>query len=227
MTRHLLRLAALGAAVLVTHASAAAQELPPPLPWGIDGAQVTAALEAKEMRVVFSRPRRDVHAASHNRQLQAVAVLTNDSLVGLVYFRPENAQLNAVDLFTQAASLAQRAHGPPLCRRSDLAVWTLDGGRLEVRLRRALGDAAPGAEVRYVGPGYAEEMARRAASRPSTPRSSVAAGGRGPRLLGTPVAPAEPAPAAVSVADAATEQGEDAAAGEPQPSAPDTCAASA
>lgn len=150
------------------------------------------------MRVILARAGRDVHAASPNRHLQAVAILNNDSLVGLVYFHPENAHLNALELFTQAASHAERAHGPPLCRASGLAVWPLEHARLEVRLRRAMGDAAPGAEIRYVGPGYAEEMARRNASRPPpVPRTASRAStrGSGPRLLGAPVDSVRPEPA--------------------------------
>ena len=90
--------------------------------------------------------------------------------MGLVYFHPENAVLNAYDLFRQATSRAEAVHGPPFCRKSDLAVWTLENARLEVRLRRAVGDGAPGAEIRYIGPGYAEEVARRTSARPTTPR---------------------------------------------------------
>lgn len=210
MTKQLLRLAVAGAAVIVPHAPLPAQAaapvpavaqdlLPAALPWGINGAQVSAALEASDLRVMLTRAGREVHAASPNRLLQAIAILRGDSLVGLVYFHPENAALNALDLFTQAASRAERVHGPPFCRKSDLAVWRLDSLRLEVRLRRSVGDGAPGAEIRYIGPGYAEEMARRRTARPATPRpSSTARSSSGPRLLGTPVpppAPAEPAPA--------------------------------
>ncbi|HYR08784.1 MAG TPA: hypothetical protein VEQ60_13470, partial [Longimicrobium sp.] len=115
-------------------------------------------------------------------------------LVGLVYFHPENAALRAYDLFTQAISRVERTHGPPFCRRSDLAVWTLDSARVEVRLRRSVGDGAPGAEIRYIGPGYVEEMARRTTSRRSTPRPASTGRSSGPRLLGSPVPP--PAPAA-------------------------------
>ena len=204
MTNSVQRFAAIAAAVILAHAPAAAQEpLPPVLPWGISGAQVATHLEEKELRVHLTRAGRDVHAASPNRQTQAVAILTNDSLVGLIYFHPENAQHNAPDLFTLAASQAERAHGPPLCRRSNLAVWTLEQGILEVRLRRSAGDGSPGAEIRYLGPGYAEEMARRTAPRPSTPRRAASQPARsGPRLLGTavdsvqPPAPPEPAPTA-------------------------------
>lgn len=197
MTNVVLRFAAVAAAVVLAHAPAAAQEpLPPPLPWGINGEQVATQLEAKELRVHLKRAGRDVHAASLNRQTQAVAILTNDSLVGLIYFHPENAMHNAPDLFTLAASQAERAHGPPLCRRSNLAVWTLEQGILEVRLRRSTGDGAPGAEIRYIGPGYAEEMARRTAPRPSSQRraSSRPAARSGPRLLGTPADSVEPPP---------------------------------
>ena len=200
MTKHLLRLAAVAAAAIALHAPARAQDsLPAPLPWGINATQVSAELEAKELRVMLTRAGREVHAASQNRQLQAVAILKSDSLVGLVYFHPENAALNAYDLFAQAASRAEAAHGPPFCRKSDLAVWTLDSLRLEVRLRRSVGDGAPGAEIRYIGPGYVEEMARRTTARRSTPRPSTArASSSGPRLLGTPVPPPpapEPTPA--------------------------------
>jgi hypothetical protein len=207
MTKHLLRLAAAGAALIALHAPARAQDsIPSPLPWGISGAQVSAALEAEELDVIMMRDGRDVHAASPNRHLQAVAILKSDSLVGLVYFHPENAVLNAYDLFTQAISRVERSHGPPFCRRSDLAVWTLENARLEVRLRRSVGDGAPGAEIRYIGPGYVEEMARRAAVRRSTPRPATTGRASGPRLLGTPVPPPpapEPAPAPAAPAPAA------------------------
>lgn len=206
MTKHLLRIVAAGAALIALHSPALSQapvpvaaqdSLPPPLPWGINGAQVSAALEAKQMRVITVRAGRDVHAASANRHLQAVAILKSDSLVGLVYFHPENATLNAYDLFTQAILRVERTHGAPFCRRSDLAVWTLDNARLEVLLRRSVGDGAPGAEIRYIGPGYAEEMARRTTARRSTPRPSSTRRPSGPRLLGAPVPPppaSEPAP---------------------------------
>ncbi|HEX2209788.1 MAG TPA: hypothetical protein VHG93_19055 [Longimicrobium sp.] len=206
MTKHLLRLAAAGAAVIALHVPALAQapvpvvvqdSLPAPLPWGINGAQVAAALEAGDFRVMAARAGRDVHASSANRHLQAVAILKSDSLVGLVYFHPENAALNALQLFTQTVARVEAVHGPPFCRKSDLAVWTLENARLEVRLRRSVGDGAPGAEIRYIGPGYVEEMSRRTAHRPGTPRPSSTARSSGPRLLGTPVAPpapAEPAP---------------------------------
>ncbi|HEU0300798.1 MAG TPA: hypothetical protein VFR37_15155 [Longimicrobium sp.] len=215
MTKPLLRFAAIGAAVLVVHPAKAQDSLPPLLPWGINGAEVATQLEAEELRVVLTRAGRDVHAASPNRHLQAIAILKSDSLVGLVYFHPENAQLNALELFTQAASRAERAHGPPFCRKSDLAVWALENVRLEVRLRRSVGDGAPGAEIRYIGPGYAEEVARRASSRPapSPRRSTTSSASSGPRLLGTPVAPPEPAAAPV-------------AAPTPAAAAPDPCTAS-
>jgi hypothetical protein len=210
MTNVLLRFAAVAAAVVLVHAPAAAQEpLPESLPWGINGEQVAAQLEAKELRVHLTRAGRDVHAASANRHTQAVAILKNDSLVGLIYFQPENSQHNAPDLFSLAASQAERTHGPPLCRKSDLAVWTLEQGILEVRLRRPMGDGASGAEIRYIGPGYADEVARRSAPRPSTPRRAPAAAARsGPRLLGTsvdsvpPPPPVEPAVAAEPVESA-------------------------
>lgn len=196
MTNVVLRFAAVAAAMVLVHAPAAAQEpLPPVLPWGINGEQVSAQLEAKELRVHMTRAGRDVHAASPNRQTQAVAILTNDSLVGLIYFRPENAVHNAPDLFSLAATQAEQAHGPPLCRRSNLAVWTLEQGILEVRLRRSAGDGAPGAEIRYIGPGYAAEMARRITPRSSTARRATPArapGGR--RLLGTPADSVQPSP---------------------------------
>jgi hypothetical protein len=205
MTNVVLRFAAVAAAAILAHAPAAAQELPPVLPWGINGEQVSAQLEAKELRVHLTRAGRDVHAASPNRLTQAVAILTNDSLVGLIYFHPENAQHNAPDLFSFAAMQAERAHGPPLCRRSNLAVWTLEQGILEVRLRRSAGDGAPGAEIRYIGPGYAEEMARRTTPRPSTARRATPArSSSGRRLLGAPAdsvqapPPPEPAPAPVA-----------------------------
>jgi hypothetical protein len=213
MTKHLLRFAAVGAALIALHAPVRAQapapavaqdSLPAPLPWGISGAAVSAALEAQALDVVLMRAGRDVHAASANRHLQAIAILKSDSLVGLVYFHPENASLNASDLFRQATSRAEATHGPPFCRRSDLAVWTLENARLEVRLRRAVGDGAPGAEIRYIGPGYADEMARRTTARRSTPRPASTGRTSGPRLLGSPVPPppaagrelAAPAPAA-------------------------------
>lgn len=216
MTKHLLRFAVAGAALVALHGPARAQDtLPAPLPWGINGAQVSAALQAKELTVVLTRAGRDVHAASANRHLQAVAILKSDSLVGLVYFHPENASLNAHDLFTQAAARTEQAHGPPFCRRSGLAVWTLDSMRIEVRLRRSVGDGAPGAEIRYIGPGYADEMARRTTARRSTPRPPSTARSSGPRLLGSPVpppAPAEPdsavaAPTLATDADACVASG--------------------
>lgn len=199
MTNVLLRFAAVAAAVVLAHPAAAQEPLPELLPWGINGEQVAAQLEAKELRVHLTRAGRDVHAASDNRHTQAVAILRNDSLVGLIYFHPENSQHNAPDLFSLAASQAERTHGPPLCRKSDLAVWTLEQGILEVRLRRPAGDGASGAEIRYIGPGYAEEVARRAAPRPSTRRTPAPAARSGPRLLGTaadsvpPPPPVEPA----------------------------------
>jgi hypothetical protein len=203
MIKPLLRFAAAGAAVIALHSPARAQEsLPAPLPWGIDGAAVSAALEARDLHVVLTRAGRDVHAASPNRQLQAVAILRSDSLVGLVYFHPENAALNAYDLFRQAAWRAEQTHGPPFCRKSDLAVWTLENARLEVRLRRSVGDGAPGAEIRYIGPGYADEMARRTASRRATPRPPSSGRSPGPRLLGTPVPPPAPEPAPTPAAPA-------------------------
>lgn len=207
MTKHLLHFAAIGAAVIALHAPARAQDsLPAPLPWGISATAVSTALEARELRVMLTRAGREVHAASPNRHLQAIAILKSDSLVGLVYFHPENAALNAYDLFTQASSRAEAAHGPPFCRRSGLAVWTLENARLEVRLRRSVGDGAPGAEIRYIGPGYAEEMARRTTARRSTPRPPAASSSAsGPRLLGSPVPPpaaAEPAPAPAPAAEA-------------------------
>jgi hypothetical protein len=214
MTKHLLCFAAVGAALIALHAPARAQapapavahdSLPAPLPWGINGAAVSAALEAQALDVVLMRAGRDVHAASPNRHLQAIAILRSDSLVGLVYFHPENAVLNASDLFRRATSRAEATHGPPFCRRSDLAVWTLENARLEVRLRRSVGDGAPGAEIRYIGPGYADEMARRTTSRRSTPRPSSTRRSSGPRLLGSPVPPpasVEPAPAPVTPAAA-------------------------
>jgi hypothetical protein len=209
MTKHLLRFAATATAVIALHTPARTQaaapapasvqdSLPTILPWGINATQVSAALEAKELRVMLTRPGREVHASSPNRHLQAIAILKSDSLVGLVYFHPENAALNAYDLFTQASSRAEAAYGPPFCRRFGLAVWTLENARLEVRLRRSVGDGAPGAEIRYIGPGYAEELARRTTARRSTPRPPSTARASGPRLLGTPVPPppaAEPAPA--------------------------------
>jgi hypothetical protein len=214
MTKHLLRFAA-AAAVIALHAPACAQDsFPAPLPWGINGTAVSAALEAKELRVMLTRAGREVHAAAPNRLLQAVAILRSDSLVGLVYFHPENAAHNAFDLFTQASARAEAAHGPPFCRRNGLAVWTLENARLEVRLRRAVGDGAPGAEIRYMGPGYAEEMARRTASRASTPRPPRPQPSSGPRLLGSPVPPPAPAPAPTPPPAAAAP-------------APDACAASA
>lgn len=206
MTKHLLRFAAT-AAVIALHSPACAQDtLPTPLPWGINGTEVSAALEAKDLHVMLTRTGREVHAASPNRHLQAVAILKSDSLVGIVYFHPENAAHNAFDLFTQAAARAEAAHGPPFCRRNGLAVWTLENARLEVRLRRSAGDGAPGAEIRYMGPGYAEEIARRTASRATTPRPTRTRPSSGPRLLGSPVPPApapEPPPAPAVEAPAA------------------------
>jgi hypothetical protein len=165
--------------------------------------------------VVLTRAGRDVHAASPNRHLQAIAILKSDSLVGLVYFHPENAALRAHDLFTQATARTEQTHGPPFCRRSGLAVWTLDSMRIEVRLRRSVGDGAPGAEIRYIGPGYADEMARRTSSaRRGTPRPASTGRSSGPRLLGSPVPPAPAEPDSAVAAPA------------PPAEAADVCAAS-
>jgi hypothetical protein len=124
--------------------------------------------------------------------------------VGLVYFHPENAQHRALDLFSQAAAQAEQTHGPPACRTSVVALWQMEHGVLEVRLRRPTGDGAPGTEIRYLGPGYAEEMARRSTPRPSAPRRTASGRASGPRLLGTRAdsvaPPAPPEPAADSVA---------------------------
>ena len=224
MTNVLLRFAAVAAAVVLVQGAAGAQELPAPLPWGSTGAQVAAALEAKELPVVLTRAGRDVHAASRDRHTQAIAILRSDSLVGLIYFHPENALQNAASLFSAAAAQAERAHGPPTCRKTDLAVWPLERGILEVRLRRPSGDGAPGAEIRYIGPGYAEEMAHRTTARPSTSRrpASPARASSGRRLLGTAV-DSVPAPAA---ADSAVAAPVDAAApAAPAPSAPSAASA--
>jgi hypothetical protein len=209
MTNVVLRFAVVAAAVVLAHLPAAGQEpLPAPLPWGINGQQVASQLEARQLRVHLTRAGRDVHAATPNRHMQAVAILTNDSLVGLIYFQPENAQHNAPDLFSLAASQAERTHGPPVCRNSAVAVWSLEHGILEVRLRRPMGDGASGAEIRYLGPGYAQEIARREQPRPSIRRSTSSTTSRprsGPRLLGTAadsVQPAASPPAPAHVAEA-------------------------
>jgi hypothetical protein len=173
--------------------------IPPALPFGASGAEVAAEFEGRDMRVLARGGGRDVHAATHDRTVQAVAVLAADTLVGVVFYHPETSQLNAHDVFARASSAAERRHGPPFCRRSGLAVWELPDGVLEVRLRGSRGDGAPGTEVRYLGSGYDDELARRLAARRSTrsePSRSPAAAGRGePRLLGVPVTAASDPPA--------------------------------
>ena len=191
----------LGAATaLAAHAAPvhAQDTIPAPLPFGTAGAEVASALEERELRVLSRGAGRDVHAASADRRVQAVAVLAADSLVGLIYFHPETPVLGAPEVFTRASAGAELRHGPPACRRYGHAVWPLEGGVLEVRLRGSNGgDGAPGTEVRYLADGYAQEIARRDAARQlaRAQRPPPAARSGGPRLLGTPVPEAAPAPA--------------------------------
>ena len=165
------------------------------LPWAITGAQTVRELQAKELQVVSALAGRDVYAVSRDGRMQAVAVLARDSLVGVIYFHPQNGTLNAADLFTVAASQAERQHGPAYCRRGEIAVWRLEDTQLEVRLRRPRGDGAAGAEIRYVSPHYAAEIARRGAAQRRTPSVRRATGRSGRVLLGVrvdSVAPTEP-----------------------------------
>jgi hypothetical protein len=202
MTTRLIRHAALIAAALVLHVPARAQQpLPKPLPWGITGAQAATLLaDSSRMRIAATRAGREIYAMSTTGPVQAVALLAQDTLVGLIYFHPETHAVSAADLFTLAAADAERTHGPPFCRKRDVAVWTKENMILEIRLRRPRGDGAPGSEVRYTRPGYEAEIARRSApartagtTHPPTPRPE-----RGPRLLGAPVQP-QPAPAPPTV----------------------------
>lgn len=190
MISRLPRIAALVLIPLLGARAARAQEaLPRVLPWGITGAEASTQLQAGgEMRIATTRAGREVYAISTKTPLQAVAILSRDTLVGLLYFHAENGVHTARDLYAQALTTAERAHGPPYCRRPDHAVWALDSTVLEVRLRRPQGDGARGAEIRYTGPGYEAEMARRAAATAAAaamaprPRPRPATGGR--RLLG-------------------------------------------
>jgi hypothetical protein len=193
MIRQLARTAAALAALAgPVHAQ---DSIPAPLPFGTPGAEVASELETREMQVLSRGAGRDVHAASADRRVQAVAVLAADSLVGLIYYHPETPQQDAMEVFARTAAGAERRFGPPTCRRSGLAVWPLEDGRLEVRLRGPRGDGAPGAEVRYLADGYADEIARRDAARrlARASRPSPAQRGSGPRLLGVPAAEAAPA----------------------------------
>jgi hypothetical protein len=202
MTTRLIRLAALIAAALVLHVPAWTQQpLPKALPWGITGAEAATLLaDSSAMRIAMTRAGREIYAMSTTGPVQAVALLAQDTLVGLIWFHPETHAVSAADLFTLAAADAERTHGPPFCRKRDVAVWTMENMILEIRLRRPRGDGAPGSEVRYTRPGYEAEIARRSAPartagtpRPATPRPE-----RGPRLLGAPVQP-QPAPAPPAV----------------------------
>jgi hypothetical protein len=183
--------------------------IPLAVPFGSDGAAVAAAFEAREMRVLSRGGGRDVHAATPDRQVQAVAVLAADTLVGVVFYHPETPRLNAHDVFARASAGAELRHGPPACRRSGLAVWEVEGGVLEVRLRGPAGDGAPGAEVRYLAPGYDAELARglsarRVSQAGQRPREG-AAGGR--RLLGVPADAVAPDPPAGDESGAVEEAG--------------------
>jgi hypothetical protein len=189
MTSRIPRIAALVLIPLLGARAARAQEaLPRVLPWGITGAEASTQLQAGgEMRIATTRAGREVYAISTKTPLQAVAILSRDTLVGLLYFHAENGTATARDLYAQALTTAERVHGPPYCRRPDHAVWALDSTVLEVRLRRPQGDGARGTEIRYTGPGYEAEMARRAAATAAAataprPRPRAPAGGR--RLLG-------------------------------------------
>ncbi|HEX8390920.1 MAG TPA: hypothetical protein VF665_01080 [Longimicrobium sp.] len=199
------RLAALVLIPLLSATAARAQEaLPRVLPWGITGAEASTQLTAgDDLRIVTTRAGREIYAVSSKTPMQAVAILSRDMLVGLLYFHAENAVVSARDLFAQALATAERIHGPPYCRRPDHAVWALDGTVLEVRLRRPRGDGARGAEIRYTGPGYEAEMARRAAVTAAAPRPRPrpAAGGR--RLLGVSADSVAPEPA-TAAPDSAT-----------------------
>lgn len=197
MTTRLLRLAAQIAAALVLHAPARAQQpIPKALPWGITGAEAATLLaDSSRMRIAATRAGREIYAMSTTGPVQAVALLAQDTLVGLIYFHRETHAVSAADLFTLAAADAERTHGPPFCRKRDVAVWTMENMILEIRLRRPRGDGAPGSEVRYTRPGYEAEIARRSAPArtASTPRPPAPRPERGPRLLGAPVQP-QPAP---------------------------------
>jgi hypothetical protein len=200
MINRIPRLAALVLIPLLSAGSAHAQQaLPRVLPWGISGAEASAQLQAgDDMRIVTTRAGREVYAISSKTPLQAVAILSRDTLVGLLYFHAESAVLSARDLYSQALSTAERVHGPPFCRRPDHAVWALDGTVLQVRLRRPQGDGARGAEIRYTGPGYEAEMARRAATAAAAPRPRPRPAAGGPRLLGVSADSVVPDPATVA-----------------------------
>jgi hypothetical protein len=190
----MLRTLLLSAAAGLLPAPAAAQDsLVAPVPFGTPGAEVAAILERRELRVLARGAGRDVHAATGDRQVQAVAVLAGDALVGLIYYHPETPVLGAAEVFARAVEEAERRHGAPTCRRSGWAVWPVEGGVLEVRHRGPNGDGAPGAEVRYLSPGYEAELARREAARREARAQRPASG---PRLLGVPASDAAAEPPA-------------------------------
>lgn len=197
MTTRLFRLAALCSAVLLFHAPVQAQQpLPRALPWGITGAEAATLLrDSSAMRIAATRAGREIYAMSTTGPMQAVALLARDTLIGLIYFHPENHAVSAADLFSLAAAEAERTHGPPFCRRRDVAVWSMENMILEVRLRRPRGDGAPGSEVRYTRPGYEAEIASRSAPsrNPGPPRAPAPGRETGPRLLGSPVPQDPPA----------------------------------
>lgn len=202
MTTRFFRLAALLLAVILHAPLAAQQPLPKALPWGITGAEAATMLrDSSAMRIAATRAGREVYAMSTTGPLQAVALLAQDSLIGLIYFHPENHAVSAADLFSLAAAEAERAHGPPFCRNRDVAVWPLENMVLEIRLRRPRGDGAPGSEVRYTRLGYEAEIARRSAPsrNPGPPRAPSPSRQTGPRLLGAPVQQEQPAPAPTPV----------------------------
>ena len=209
MTKRVSRIAAICLWALAFHAfapsSASAQQpLPRPLPWGITGAEASVMLrDSADFRIAAHRAGREIYATSHTGLMQAVAVLARDTLVGIIYFQPAGHAASAQSLFSDVSVAAEREYGPPFCRGSGVAVWEMENGLLEVRLKRPSGDGHPGAEIRFSGPGFAEEMARRAASasRP-TPRPAstqpAPRGSSGPRLLGTAVDSVAPSPIAAS-----------------------------
>lgn len=216
MINRISRIAALVIIPLLSARTGRAQQaLPRALPWGITGAEASTQLTADgEMRIATTRAGREVYAISTRTPMQAIAILSRDTLVGLLYFHAENGVATARDLYAQALQTAERVHGPPFCRRPDHAVWALDSTVLQVRLRRPQGDGARGAEIRYTGPGYEAEIARRAAAtaaaEAAAPRARPRPAPGGRSLLGvaadsvvpdTVAAPAPPpveAPPAVS-----------------------------
>jgi hypothetical protein len=211
MTTRLLRLAALVLSAVLIHAPARAQQpLPRALPWGITGEQASALLrDSSAMRIAATRAGREIYAMSTTGPMQAVALLARDTLVGLIYFHPENHAVNAADLFSLAAADAERMYGPAFCRKREVAVWSMEDMILEIRLRRPRGDGAPGSEVRYTRPGYEAEIARRSAPArtASTPASPAGRGRTGPRLLGAPAAQEAPATAPTVAAEPAIAPG--------------------